>query len=632
MIYRSFELLNYKAIQNLKVELSGSNLVPIIGLNETGKSSILEAISLFDYKKIYASYSEIKNKFFEKDLNIEIKANILIKENDVINFEKLIERHIIEIEKDIKEKFRIELQNSSNYPFVNESPKKLDEVGFIIENFESLKIKIGDIYRKWFKEIKNKKDFSITRHIHASGWYYDCELSETSDLIVEQTIGHYNKNLSYELNEFKLKICFLKFLVDSLPVIIYIDDFKDKIPREINKETKEWYNYVNEMLKKHSEENIDIEKFYMKNDKEKRTLLKRVSRRLNNDLISKWDELHKDSQARKDFEKSEIFLDYSDGYFTFSISDNRKKIIDEYGDQETESVYFEVDQRSKGFQWFFNFFIKLYYNYKYNKEEYQSIILLDEPGVYLHSDFQKELLEILKKISEKNKIFYCTHLENLVNPNIISIKTIKIAIREDEAIKLVNYYDFPAKSRELGDLTPLINALKLSNYPYNYINEKLILVEGMTEVIFFKLLQEKEILDKEIKIIPSGGASNLNVLLSLIIGFSNKYVLILDSDSEGKKAFEKARIFFGEEESEKWILQEFENPEKNQLEDLYSENFKSVLLEKNNGNNLKSSLIEFYYNKKNIERRKKGLRELRKMYEEKTELYKLIERIKEILR
>ena len=154
----------------------------------------------------------------------------------------------------------------------------------------------------------------------------------------------------------------------------------------------------------------------------------------------------------------------------------------------------------------------------------------------------------------------------------------------------------------------------------------------MTEVIFFKLLQEKEILDKEIKIIPSGGASNLNVLLSLIIGFSNKYVLILDSDSEGKKAFEKARIFFGEEESEKWILQEFENPEKNQLEDLYSENFKSVLLEKNNGNNLKSSLIEFYYNKKNIERRKKGLRELRKMYEEKTELYKLIERIKEILR
>ena len=68
------------------------------------------------------------------------------------------------------------------------------------------------------------------------------------------------------------------------------------------------------------------------------------------------------------------------------------------------------------------------------------------------------------------------------------------------------------------------------------------------------------------------------------------------------------------------------------MEDLYSENFKSVLLEKNNGNNLKSSLIEFYYNKKNIERRKKGLRELRKMYEEKTELYKLIERIKEILR
>ena len=294
-------------------------------------------------------------------------------------------------------------------------------------------------------------------------------------------------------------------------------------------------------------------------------------------------------------------------------------------------MYFEVDQRSKGFQWFFNFFIKLYYNYKYNKEEYQSIILLDEPGVYLHSDFQKELLEILKKISEKNKIFYCTHLENLVNPNIISIKTIKIAIREGEDIKLVNYYDFPAKSRELGDLTPLINALKLSNYPYNYINEKLILVEGMTEVVFFKLLQEKEILDKEIKIIPSGGASNLNVLLSLMIGFSNKYVLILDSDNEGKKSFEKAQNFFCKEESQKWILQEFEESGKNQLEDLYSEEFKKILQKEEKEKNLKSSIIEFYYEKEDLERRKKGLRELRKIYEKKTELYKLVKKIEEIL-
>lgn len=66
MIYRSFELLNYKAIQNLKVELSGSNLVPIIGLNETGKSSILEAISLFDYKKYMLVILKSKINFLKK--------------------------------------------------------------------------------------------------------------------------------------------------------------------------------------------------------------------------------------------------------------------------------------------------------------------------------------------------------------------------------------------------------------------------------------------------------------------------------------------------------------------------------------------------------------------------------------
>ena len=40
MRYKSFRIQNYKAIKDLTVQLDGQNLVPIIGLNETGKSSI----------------------------------------------------------------------------------------------------------------------------------------------------------------------------------------------------------------------------------------------------------------------------------------------------------------------------------------------------------------------------------------------------------------------------------------------------------------------------------------------------------------------------------------------------------------------------------------------------------------
>ena len=204
---------------------------------------------------------------------------------------------------------------------------------------------------------------------------------------------------------------------------------------------------------------INIEKFEKLLDKEQRTKLSKVSKKLNRNLLLKWEELHKNSQIKEDFENSEISLNYKDKYFTFSIADNRKIVIDEDGDKERETIHFDIDQRSKGFQWFFSFFIKLYYNFQHTDEEYQSIILLDEPGVYLHSDFQKELLNILKKVSNNNKVIYCTHLENLVNPNIIPIKTIKIATRENENIELKNYFEFSNNSRNLGDMTPLINAL-----------------------------------------------------------------------------------------------------------------------------------------------------------------------------
>ena len=48
MKYKKFRIKNYKAIKDLTIELDNQNLVPIIGLNETGKSSILQAIFAFD--------------------------------------------------------------------------------------------------------------------------------------------------------------------------------------------------------------------------------------------------------------------------------------------------------------------------------------------------------------------------------------------------------------------------------------------------------------------------------------------------------------------------------------------------------------------------------------------------------
>ena len=98
-----------------------------------------------------------------------------------------------------------------------------------------------------------------------------------------------------------------------------------------------------------------------------------------------------------------------------------------------------VTQRSKGFQWFFNFIMKLKFNPKYTQNPENAIYLLDEPGSYLHSSAQTELLKKLCDIGKNNTIVYCTHSQYLLDPDVINIGWIKICSKVDGKINLVDY-------------------------------------------------------------------------------------------------------------------------------------------------------------------------------------------------
>lgn len=50
MKYTGFHIVNYKAIDEIDVPVS-RNTIPLIGINESGKTSILQAILAFDSSK-----------------------------------------------------------------------------------------------------------------------------------------------------------------------------------------------------------------------------------------------------------------------------------------------------------------------------------------------------------------------------------------------------------------------------------------------------------------------------------------------------------------------------------------------------------------------------------------------------
>lgn len=610
MKYKSFRIKNYKAIKDLTIEVDKPKLTPIIGLNETGKSSILQAMFSFDYTNDdqyngeFVNISYIKNKFDNKSLP-EIEAEI---ENIDTNI--IIENTLSYFMEEKKEEFFIMSRYSKENGF--------REKEYLKPIKELILTKLKKIFSNSYNTLKIKRTFNIGNP------YYTLENInfETIDEKIN-TNGYYNEeiNIYCGLSEFREIV--IKSIVYDLPNIIYIDDFKDIVPEEIKKGSQ-WYPYIEEIFKKNNE---NIDKFSRYDLPDRQTVLADIKDNLNESLSQLWDKMHISQTIRNEFRTLDIDLRFENNIFQFLVVDLREKR--ENG--KSREVVFPINMRSKGFQWFFNFFIKMKYNWKHtDDEDYESIILLDEPGVYLHTTFQSELVKVLRDLSKNNIIFYTTHLENMVNPKVVKIAEINVAKRNNEIVTIEKITKID-DNKNLGEITPIINALKIDNFPLVHYNEKIIITEGMTDKIFLNLLQEAELLDKSIKVIPGSGVSNLGTLISLSIGITSKYVVIFDNDEAGREHFENYKKNFGDEESKKWILHKLaEKKEDIVLEDYYSNEMKEIIEKYIDKKDYKTGLLNFYYNR-DLEDRQKFSDELKKLSKKDKGIYILLEQIKKRL-
>ena len=610
MKYKSFRIKNYKAIKDLTIEVDKPKLTPIIGLNETGKSSILQAMFSFDYTNDdqyngeFVNISYIKNKFDNKSLP-EIEAEIENIDNNII-----IENTLRYFMEEKKEEFFIMSRYSKENGF--------REKEYLKPIKELILTKLKKIFSNSYNTLKIKRTFNIGNP------YYTLENInfETIDEKIN-TNGYYNEeiNIYCGLSEFREIV--IKSIVYDLPNIIYIDDFKDIVPEEIKKGSQ-WYPYIEEIFKKNNE---NIDKFSKYDLPDRQTVLADIKDNLNESLSQLWDKMHISQTIRNEFRTLDIDLRFENNIFQFLVVDLREKR--ENG--KSREVVFPINMRSKGFQWFFNFFIKMKYNWKHtNDEDYGSIILLDEPGVYLHTTFQSELVKVLRDLSKNNIIFYTTHLENMVNPKVVKIAEINVATRNNELVTIEQITKID-DNKTLGEITPIINALKIDNFPLVHYNEKIIITEGMTDKIFLNLLQEAELLDKSIKVIPGSGVSNLGTLISLSIGITSKYVVIFDNDEAGREHFENYKKNFGDEESKKWILHKLAERKDNiVLEDYYSNEMKEIIEKYIDKKDYKTGLLNFYYNR-DLEDRQKFSDELKKLSKKDKGIYILLEQIKKRL-
>ncbi len=520
MKYIDFTISNYKAIKsNLIVDVNKNSLIPIIGVNESGKTSVLWAIFCFD------------------------------KHNDRLNDG----RHLLNAG-------NLSETTSRSVPFITARIKiTLDELLEIIDYLEIPQISVtqqdGSQINIDDENFTNELNL-IKQNIRTSQWDGIINIKrniQTLEYTFEDTIFS-AVNVSKDL--------LLDALLACTPYILYFDDFRDTVDEKIEivkEEQSGWLQIMQQLFTK-TESEYSVFDLSSEDDLIRQSILSDVSANLNKTLSKEWKKFTLDKGS-----KLNVCVEYTqeDGREFLKL-----RITEKIGGKDR---YFGIRDRSKGFYWFFNFVMKLEFNPKKRSSyDRDTIYLLDEPGSYLHSSAQEKLCEKLVRLSRSNKVIYCTHSHHLLNPEIIPLNSIKIAQKGSSGrIDLINFSEYknPKSTKRLA-IQPIIDALQIKPFLMNLDYNKICITEGIYDYYTFEMYKEIQ-QNIDVKFMPSTGADSIKYFISIAIAWQLNYVALWDKDIEGITHLRKAEKFFGANQAKRFLTLQLGSKEKVILQDLF---------------------------------------------------------------
>jgi AAA15 family ATPase/GTPase len=486
----------------------------IVGLNESGKTTILEAINNIDVRYDLSKADPSRTFRSLKDYHNFIPVSQRYNFNGKIELQATVSMSPQEQETVIKF-----IEADLNLKLI-----KLDPVFTITRAFEFIDSKCTKAKTLWslvpdVKKKKGQKTFSLdSSSKHNAEWqrlaafvrsmlphvlYFKNEVFDFPDRI----------NISAPEKE-KSGASVNKFYCDVLQDILFAIDPK------LNLETH---------LISRKNANTDAE------NKNLEGLLKRMGFHITQTVMKQWEVIFGRALRNKRIEvacekdeKSHIFI---------------KMRLEDGGE------LFEINERSTGFRWFFVFILLTHYRGFRNTS---ALFLYDEPASNLHSAAQRQLLECFKRLTPKFTALYSTHSHYLINPEWLDNTFIvrNEALEDEDSleslgaaktdIKLLPYRQFVSKYPSgVSYFQPILDVIKYVPSDLEIVKPAL-LVEGKSDFYTLALLAKVCLkLKLRFEFMPCMGSGTVDQLIALYAGWGKRFVVLLDSDKAGRD--EKAR-------------------------------------------------------------------------------------------
>lgn len=275
---------------------------------------------------------------------------------------------------------------------------------------------------------------------------------------------------------------------------------------------------------------VDLEDLLVENDRDRASSLSTGVRVINKSLADYW------RQVLGQRGKIKIEVDFlrhppsharaGAAYLRFWIS-------------EADGEKLHPSQRSKGTRWYVAFFLHLMAS---QKDGDPIVLLLDEPGAYLHATAQEDVLRLVETLGDTIPVLYSTHSPYLIDHKRIDrILAVERDADNEDSNTIVRTGLALAASSQLT-LAPVLAVMGTDLSTQQLIQRRgNILLEENSAYFYFSAFVILTGKGKGLSLIACNGADNIRVVADLLIAWRLDFKAALDDDEKGKKVSRQLR-------------------------------------------------------------------------------------------
>lgn len=530
MRFESFQIHNFRGIERARVDLapSGAGIFTLIGLNESGKTTVLEAIQSFqlsgdETRHLYASEpSEVDpHSFIPKH-----EAGAFTGEVKIIATASFLPGEKARLVREAEEEAGLDIDLSS--------------VPDTLEFHRGYTFVDSDV-EKTFRTMTSKP------HVKRAG-------------------QRKFRPIDWDTPEW---YAYARVMARHLPDIVYFPTFlfdqpdrislnpsgdepvRDRVYRQVienvaaslDKPKSVQAHIVDRLTKPESYIESVAGFWQLTRPKEEQVsaVINDMSAHLTETIFDQWSKIFD-----TDFKDRDIILKWSnerqeDGayriYISFNIQDGRQK--------------YDISERSLGFRWFFSFLLFTIYR-RAGNEGRSVLFLLDEPASNLHAKAQMQLIDSFPRIARNGSmLIYSTHSHYMINPAwldqafIVSNKGVqyedfkqrKVDKNRHTDISIEKYRTFVGKNPDKTTyFQPVLDKLEVVPSHLDTLRPSVV-VEGKGDYLILTYgLKVILGLDPDYTVLPTRGADHVGELVGLLLAWGTGFFLVFDDDKAGRKA------------------------------------------------------------------------------------------------